>query len=390
MGQRPDEVGSGLRLGDDEISARTTYDTGATYDVDASRVTDSEDTPTPETEEIRSQIEETRAGMSQTIDQITERLSPSNIKEQVKEQVIEQYEEVKDTVREATIGRAEDMVRYAGETVEDVRYGTMATIRANPIPAALTALGLGWLWMNRKSGQQNRGGGGRARYYEVGSDRGRGQYGGRESYSSRGYDDRGGYTSRYSVPERGYYDERGYDAGGYRGQSGSMGGTMDSIRGSASGAASQARDTAGNVVGQVRDTAGNVVDQAQETVSNIASGAQERASQVVDTVQDTASDVYERGAYYADRLEDRFQQQLSESPLVVGAISLALGAAVGLAVPNTRKENEWMGEARDTLVERATEVASQAVDKVQNVAGEVASQAQQTVKEQAKEQGLTS
>jgi len=381
MGQRPDEVGSGVRLGDDDFSTRTTYDT------DATRVTDSEDTPTPETEEIRAQIEETRAGMSQTIDQITERLSPTNIKEQVKEQVIEQYEEVKDTVREATIGRAEDMVRYAGETVEDVRYGTMATIRANPIPAALVGLGLGWLWMNRKSGQHNRGAGGRARYYEVGVDRGRGSYGGRQSYegySDRRYDDRGGYTARYSVPERGYEDR------GYRGQGGSSGGTMGSIRGSASNVASQARDTAGSVVNQARDTAGNVVGQAQETVSNIASGAQERASQVVDTVQETASDVYERGAYYADRVEDRFQQQLSESPLVVGAISLALGAAVGLAVPTTRKEHQLMGEARDTLVERATEAASQAVDKVQNVASEVASQATDTAKEQAREQGLTS
>jgi len=184
MGQRPDEVGSGIRLGDDEISARTTYDTDAT-DITDARVTDSEDTPTEETEEIRAQIEETRSGMSQTIDQITERLSPTNIKEQVKEQVIEQYEEVKDTVREATIGRAEDMVRYAGETVDEVRYGTMETIRANPIPAALTALGLGWLWMNRRSGQRSRSYGSRARQYDQGYDRGGDYYGGRGSFSRR-------------------------------------------------------------------------------------------------------------------------------------------------------------------------------------------------------------
>jgi len=394
MGQRPDEVGSGLRLGDDDLSARTTYGTDATYDADATRVTDSEDTPTPETEEIRAQIEETRAGMSQTIDQITERLSPTNIKEQVKEQVIEGYEEVKDTVRDATIGRVEDMVRYAGDTVEDVRTGTWETIRSNPIPAALTALGLGWLWMNRKSGHHNRGVGGRARYYEVGYDRGRESYGGRESYSNRGYDDRGGYTARYSAPDRGY-EERGY-----RGQGGSYSGSMDRVRDTAGSMAGQASSTVSNAASQARDAAGNVVDQAQETVSNLASGAQERAGQVVDTVQETASDVYERGAYYADRLEDRFQQQLGENPLVVGAISLALGAAVGMAVPNTRKENEWMGEARDTLVERATErasdVATQAMDKVQNVAGQVQGVAGQVlnqaegVKQTAKEHGSAS
>src|SRR5689334_10717973 len=87
---------------------------------------------TADTDEIRVQIEQTRAGMSQTIDQITERLSPDNIKEQVKEQVMDQVQEVKDTVREATIGRAEDMVRYAGETVTDARESLIETIRHNP------------------------------------------------------------------------------------------------------------------------------------------------------------------------------------------------------------------------------------------------------------------
>src|SRR5919202_1910660 len=75
--------------------------------------------------------------MSTTIDAITERLSPDNVKEQVKEQMAEQVRDVRDTVREATIGKAEDMVRSAGETVSDARAGVIETIKQNPIPAAL-------------------------------------------------------------------------------------------------------------------------------------------------------------------------------------------------------------------------------------------------------------
>src|SRR5205085_5658969 len=63
--------------------------------------------PEQQVMEIRENIEQTRAQMSETIDELQERLSPSNLKEQVKEQVIEQYEQVKETVREATIGKVE-------------------------------------------------------------------------------------------------------------------------------------------------------------------------------------------------------------------------------------------------------------------------------------------
>jgi hypothetical protein len=38
-----------------------------------------------------------------------------------------------------------------------------------------------------------------------------------------------------------------------------------------------------------------------------------------------------------------------------------------LAVPQTA-ENEWMGEARDTLVDKAQSVSQDAIEKVQQVA----------------------
>jgi small-conductance mechanosensitive channel len=48
-------------------------------------VSDGDDV-TAETEQLRDQIEETRRGMSETIDAIQEKLSLSNISEQVKDQ----------------------------------------------------------------------------------------------------------------------------------------------------------------------------------------------------------------------------------------------------------------------------------------------------------------
>jgi hypothetical protein len=77
---------------------------------------------------------------------------------------------------------------------------------------------------------------------------------------------------------------------------------------------------------------------------------------------------------YGRSAETTLERWLRENPLTVGTVALAAGAIVGLGLPRTRTEDAWMGEARDTLVERAQETAQQAVERV----GEVAEQVQQS------------
>src|SRR5918998_2130679 len=91
-----------------------------------------------EIERTRAEIERTRADMGETVDAIQQRLSPENLKEQAK-----------DRVMGATVGRAQE----AGS-------GIMETIRANPVPAALTGIGLTWLFASARSQSS-----GRSRYY---------------------------------------------------------------------------------------------------------------------------------------------------------------------------------------------------------------------------------
>jgi hypothetical protein len=54
---------------------------------------------------------------------------------------------------------------------------------------------------------------------------------------------------------------------------------------------------------------------------------------------------------------------MHDSPLAVGAAALAIGAAVGMSAPPTETENAWLGETRDTLVERAQDAARDTVDQ---------------------------
>jgi len=385
---------------------------------------------TPETEELRREIEHTRTDMSGTLDAIQQRLNPEVISEQAKDtasditaqakdaalevidhalaevkgqatEVLEQAREVlvearvtarevlgeakvtareavedattqaKAAVRGATIGKVETMIRSANDTTNAARHGLVETIKANPFPAALAGLGLGWLFINSRSA------------------------------AARG-------TSHSRTYEATYREQRPYSAhtppqfGAYQGNTGStsggsvIGSTVDRAQSAAGNLAGQAGDLAGQVGGAVGDAAGQV----GETASNIASGTLETAGNIVGQVGETASNlasgtveaagnIAEQAQYQAMRLEDSFQRALRTNPLAVGAVTLALGTAIGLALPQTERENQLMGEARDSLLERAQEFAQETVEKVQSVATEAQQTVTETVKDEAKKQGLT-
>jgi ElaB/YqjD/DUF883 family membrane-anchored ribosome-binding protein len=308
--------------GADEMSQRDEYSVEARR-TDANDLVgeqlQAENAPQPEEQvtEIRESIEQTRANMTETIDELQERLSPSHLKEQVKEQVIEQYKQARETVREATIGKVEDMVDRVSDTMYETRRSIVDTVTGNPIPSALVGIGLAWLWMNRRN--------------DSGSAR-------------RRYDDR--YRS---APK---YDEIGPR---YRSGEGSDFDTDTSRH-----FVSKAGNAVSEVAGEVQDAASNLAGKARATVTGTVDQAQESARHFADVAQ-----------HQAQRVEERFNAALRENPLAIGAVALALGTAVGLAVPRTRKENEWMGEARDTLVDKAQSVTQDAMEQVQQVAQKV-------------------
>lgn len=489
---------------DDLLRIVDTADAGATDDEDDG------------TSEIRAGIEATRNDMSATIDAIQAKLNPEAI-----------IEQAKDTVREATVGKVEQMVSDAGSAAKDTGSNLMDMVKGNPVPAAALGLGLAWLLMRDKGGS-----GGSQQYWRPDYDRG--SYGGPQYYGSPNVD-----ANRNVVPQGSYYTQS-YTPQRHNGgqsQQGPLDGIIETIRqnpipaaltglgiswllmnnnnggGSSSGFSSnsgmlheaqhkvsstvgQAGDTVGQAVGQaqdkvgdavstvqdtagqVQDKAGQIVGQAQDTVGQVASQVQDTAGQVVSQVTDTAgqlaSQVQEKAGQVAgqaqetvgqvagttsdvvsqvldavrrnpvpaalgglsiawlfmnrknnrpgDRLmrmagytvggtvegagtklgdvaagtqlqaeeaKSRFQRMLEENPLGVGAITAGVGIALGLALPETEREHQLMGDARDQLLDKAQQVAQDTLQKVQTVAGEVATGVQETVKQEAQNQGLT-
>ena len=78
----------------------------------------------PNSDEIRSQIEQTRAEMSDTIDAIQSRLSPKRV-----------LAEAKDSVAEATVGR----VKRLAHRTSGSGGGVLQKVRDKPLPIALVA-----------------------------------------------------------------------------------------------------------------------------------------------------------------------------------------------------------------------------------------------------------
>jgi ElaB/YqjD/DUF883 family membrane-anchored ribosome-binding protein len=352
----PDAVSTTAGASQDSyLEARA--DDYAVSDVDTGNAASETDDATAETEQIREQIEETRSQMSETIDAIQEKLSISNISEQVREQVSEHissaFETAKESVYGATIGKVGNFM----ETLSKTNAGKVA--RDNPLPMVLIGLGIGLLaYQSAYGGKQRR------------------------SYRYDDYDVEDGQTYRGRADRRSTLSSA-------RGKIGDVAGTAyESVTGAASGA----YDSVSNVAGSAYEGVTSAASGAYSGVSNVASSA-------YSGVTDAASGAYEKVGDIGSQAREQYDYYIEENPLAVGAVALALGAAVGMSIPSTRYEGQLLGEARDNLLTKAQDAAGELVDKVKQVAGEAqktlteevknaAGEVQKTIGDQAKAQGL--
>jgi ElaB/YqjD/DUF883 family membrane-anchored ribosome-binding protein len=268
------------------------------YDATASDATDDEATD-PEVEARVIEIEQTREEMTTTVEAIGDRLDPANI-----------VSGAKDAVRDATVGKVEDMTNQATDfigdataNVQEAGGGLVETVRRNPVPALMVGVGIGLLWRSWTSGNGN--GSGRSMYRMA--DR-------RDADSWRDPDRwRGGAT--YS------------DASGSR------------------------RASIGDRAGDVADAVGERVD----AVGGRVDAAGERVGEMGDQFAGTARD-------YAATAT----QVVTDNVLAAGVVAAAVGAAVGLLLPATETERRVMGDAGNKVIDAAQTTASEAMSGMES------------------------
>jgi len=76
---------------------------------------------------------------------------------------------------------------------------------------------------------------------------------------------------------------------------------------------------------------------------------------------------------------------LDKEPLILGAIGLAVGAAIGAMMPRTRVEEEYLSPYAEKAGQSVREMAQQGMDEVRNVASKVYDEATEKL-ESAKEE----
>jgi ElaB/YqjD/DUF883 family membrane-anchored ribosome-binding protein len=289
------------------------------------------DTGNDETEHLKSQIEETRNQMGETIDALQERLSFSNLSEQVSEHVNNAIETAKNSVYDATIGKAVGFMKNMGDGIGDTKF--VRTARNNPLPLVLIGLGAGLLAYNSYYGS-----GGRRRSSRL-----------REGTSYDEFGDR----------DRARYDmERGtsFDLGRHKDSS-----TMSKLS-----------DKASNLTGSVSNAASSALESAATAANSAYESASNTMNSAVTNARDIANRAYEKAGEYRSVAYESYDHHINENPLAVGAAAFALGAVVGLAIPSTRYEGELLGETRDELLRKAQDKGSMLLDKTRHVVDEAA------------------
>jgi gas vesicle protein len=192
--------------------------------------------------------------------------------------------------------------------------GLWTTIRQNPVPAALAAIGLGMLWSKRASASEG---------------------------SRRTRDTRYGHDQAQPIGKQ------------VVGQAQQVG---EHVKGQAQQVGEHVVEQAQQVAGQVQELPGHVVGQVQQVAGQMQVQVQERAGQVQQQAQ---------GLW----------QMLESNPVAMGGLGVVLGGVAGLLLPETQTENQLLGETREKVLDRVQELAGETVATVQHVAEEASSAA---------------
>lgn len=140
----------------------------------------------------------------------------------------------------------------------------------------------------------------------------------------------------------------------------------------------------GNANG-IRQKVSGAADKARGAVHDGADRARQAASNAKDRARTVADGARRRAVDYGHRAEETFMDTLEREPLIIGALGVAVGAAVGLALPSTPIEDRYVGPLRDRALDEGKAKAKEGLAQAKGVATAAA----QTLKDEADRQGVT-
>jgi hypothetical protein len=351
-------------------------------------------------EEIEREIERERAGLTSTLDDLQDKFSVETIARQFSDQFREHGGDI-------------------GRSVTDA-------VKRNPIALALTGVGLAWLMAGDRMPGRDR--------YVSRDDRDYRDTRGRANYYGVRHDDhdlpvsaqqhgvvpvgqRRDLGPQPGDPSKPYYSgdvartgdvpswaltedddqpgiaQRAGDAASRAGDR--VSGAASSVAGSAQNAGSAVADKAKGAAGTVSDAGHSVASGARDFASSASERAAQLRRRLAAGTEDLSEQARERviaaresavraratAASYGREGRDRAVDMYEEQPLIAGALALAVGAAIGAALPRSRTEDRYMGQHSDQLMADAERIYAEEKAKLGKVAQAASDEAKKVLRE---------
>jgi ElaB/YqjD/DUF883 family membrane-anchored ribosome-binding protein len=280
-------------------------------------------------ERIERDIENTRSRMAGTLNDIQRRFSSGQLVDQV-------------------LGYLDEKSGRVGSQITN-------TLKENPVPATLTGVGLIWLltagWTTAGTQDSSR------RGYSEGS-RGSGAVGRGFTAGTGGYRTGSSSGSDLGGSEETFVERRFGGERRHNGEGSSLG-----AWGGAEGQVERRQSERRTSAGQAWHAAGEALESMGQKASDTAGQVRERTGQVLgqarEKAQELTGEARERAQRAGRKVKEQTRHLFEEQPLVLGALGIAVGAALGASLPRTRQEDEWLGETRDEVMHRADEVGGE-------------------------------
>ncbi|MFG6592153.1 DUF3618 domain-containing protein [Sulfitobacter sp. 1A12157] len=368
-------------------------------------------------EEIEREIERERAGLANTLDDLQDRFSVEGIARQFSDQFREHGGDwgrsISDAAKRNPVALALTgaglawMMFGSGNSRDRRGYEGLDRDRAHPVPVPVTDI------ENRPALRDARRSSAPASPYasSYGSERGAGDNVPAWARDVHHDDDEGrGLGDRARSAASSVKGAAGSAASGVSGAAGSAAG---SVKGAASSAAGRARSAGSSVASGARyardrasygtrsavDSIRSTASGAAHSVRDSANAANERAHALRDRLSEgtenmtaearerivmaraRAVDAWNAGGRYARQGGERAADMFDEHPMVAGALALAVGAAIGAALPRSRTEDAYLGEHSDALFNEAERIYAEERDKLSKVAKAATDEASKVLKE---------
>jgi hypothetical protein len=289
---------------------------------------------TPEQDRIEHNLERTRSRMDARLSELQEHLSPGQV--------------------------LDDLMGYFRGS-EGAVFGRnlMDSVQSNPLPAALTGIGLTWLMASSLHPQQTSGAG---KVTSTGN--------GKPWRTVEEFD------RHLRSAEEGVVRQTNEAEAAYRRR-------LDEAKGKALGVARQAEDTSESFGKRIQDSITAAKQSLTEVAHDLENKATEAAGQLGGIAQSTGNQVAQ-GAQAVQQMGSNLFATISDNPVLLGVAALAVGALLGALIPQSEEEAALGGMAG-----QVREAASSLAQKVVDRGGRAAQQVLEAGRDSVQARGLS-